>query len=45
MIQYTPFKDNEGNNKNFKDINFEDLQVLVDVEENYSIEYKQNLNI
>lgn len=44
MIIYSPFKDNDGNNKEFNDITFEDLKILADIKENYSIEYKRDFN-
>lgn len=44
MITYNPFKDNNGNNKDFNDISFEDLKVLTEIKENYSIEYKRDFH-
>lgn len=44
MIHYTPFKDANGNEKSIDNLIFDDLKVLENIDEGYSIEYKRDFN-
>ena len=44
MVIYSPFKNEDGTSKEFFSIKYEDLHVLKDIAENYSIEYKSDFN-